>query len=55
MAGHSPSKTGVNALMSRPPTPLFYSQDVDARNKPGQDDGEGAQKPAALISPACDR
>jgi hypothetical protein len=41
MAGHSPSKTGVNALMSRPSTPFFSlpprHQDVDARHKAGHD------------------
>src|SRR5690348_11367686 len=39
MAGHSPSKTGVNALMSRPSTSylLKCSKDVDARHKAGHD------------------
>jgi hypothetical protein len=40
MAGHSPSKTGVNALM--PGHPRLASEpsnkeDVDARNKSGHD------------------
>src|SRR6185312_10035089 len=39
MAGHSPSKTGVNALMSRLSTSylLKCSKDVDARHKAGHD------------------
>jgi hypothetical protein len=38
MAGHSPSKTGVNALMSRPSTTFLpKKQDVDARHKAGHD------------------
>jgi DNA-binding MarR family transcriptional regulator/GNAT superfamily N-acetyltransferase len=39
MAGHSPSKTGVNALLSRPSTSLirFKFQDVDARHRAGHD------------------
>jgi hypothetical protein len=36
MAGHSLSKTGVNALLSRPST-SFYFYDVDARHKAGHD------------------
>ena len=43
MAGHSPSKTGVNALVSRPSTaclPRYLKKDVDARDKRGHDDGE---------------
>jgi hypothetical protein len=41
MAGHSPSKTGVNALLSRPSTPyLLVRKDVDARDKRGHDGGE---------------
>jgi hypothetical protein len=40
MAEHSPSKTGVNALMSRPSTFLArVRQGVDARVKPAHDDG----------------
>src|SRR5882672_7035854 len=37
--GSSPLKTGVNALMSRPSTTLHpdSTDDVDARDKPGQD------------------
>jgi hypothetical protein len=40
MAGHSPSKTGVNALLSRPSTPFFIEnfQVVDARDKRGHDE-----------------
>jgi hypothetical protein len=37
MAGHSPSKTGVNALMSRPST-FCRKKNVDARHKAGHDD-----------------
>jgi predicted small integral membrane protein len=41
MAGHSPSKTGVNALLSRPSTSCFTRRkDVDARHKAGHDGGE---------------
>ena len=38
MAGHSPSKTGVNALMS-PAIHVFlpFFKDVDARHKAGHD------------------
>jgi hypothetical protein len=40
MAGHSPSKTGVNALMSRPSTSWLgrAKKDVDARDKRGHDE-----------------
>jgi hypothetical protein len=39
MAGHSPSKTGVNALVSRPSTAWSNGQeDVDARDKRGHDE-----------------
>ena len=40
MAGHSPSKTGVNALVSRPSTSSIAEskQDVDARDKRGHDE-----------------
>jgi len=41
MAGHSPSKTGVNALMSRPSTFLEIKKDVDARHKAGHDVPKG--------------
>jgi hypothetical protein len=40
MPGHSPSKTGVNALMFRASTSSFahrHEQDVDGRNKSGHD------------------
>jgi hypothetical protein len=40
MAGHSPSKTGVNALMPRPSTTYFFKvgkKVVDARHKAGHD------------------
>jgi hypothetical protein len=39
MAGHSPSKTGVNALLS-PAIHVFSSgmKDVDARHKAGHDE-----------------
>src|SRR6185503_6735216 len=42
MAGHSPSKTGVNALMSRPSTPLcaIGRPDVDARHRAGHDESQ---------------
>jgi hypothetical protein len=42
MAGHSASKTRVNALMSRPSTSLNKptKQDVDARDKRGHDEGD---------------
>jgi len=41
LAGHSPAKTGVNAIMSRPCTSFYAaSQNVDARHKAGHDDGE---------------
>src|SRR5262245_46025333 len=39
MAGHSASKTRVNALMSRPSTSWLGSTDVDARGKPAHDGG----------------
>jgi hypothetical protein len=42
MAGHSPSKTGVNALMSRPSTPCLLKRrkkGVDARDERGHDGG----------------
>jgi hypothetical protein len=41
MAGHRPSKTGVNAL-SVPAIHVLVAkkQDVDARHKAGHDDGE---------------
>src|ERR1044071_2720126 len=40
MAGRSPSKTGVNALLSRPSTSCFLGmiEDVDARHKAGHDE-----------------
>jgi hypothetical protein len=38
MAGHSPSKTGVNALLSRPFTSFrCKKEDVDARHKAEHD------------------
>jgi hypothetical protein len=40
MAGHGPSKTGVNALMPGHPrlaSTDFRKKDVDARNKSGHD------------------
>src|SRR6476620_7686099 len=37
MAGHSPSKTGVNALMPGHPRLSYSRQDVDARHKAGHD------------------
>ena len=38
MPGHSPSKTGVNALMAGASTSLApHQQDVDGRDKPGHD------------------
>jgi len=40
--GSSPSKTGVNALMSRPSTPCslkLSTKDLDARDKRGHDGG----------------
>src|SRR5947207_11614048 len=40
MPGHSPSKTGVNALMPghpRLPCRMIRKQDVDGRDKPGHD------------------
>jgi len=41
MPGHSPSKTGVNALMSgHPRLSSCPIEDVDGRVKPGHDDGE---------------
>jgi hypothetical protein len=43
MAGHGPSKTGVNALVSRPSTPCWLKrrkEDVDARDERGHDGGE---------------
>jgi hypothetical protein len=43
MAGHSPSKTGVNALLFRPSTSflLLWRKDVNARHKAcaGHDEG----------------
>jgi len=50
MAGHSASKTRVNALLSRPVTSSFgqEKQDVDARDKRGHD-GEGARRFAFAI------
>jgi hypothetical protein len=41
MAGHSPSKTGVNALMPGHPrlaSTDFRKKGVDARNKSGHDE-----------------
>jgi len=42
MAGHSPSKTGVNALLSRPSMSLLTRcrQGVDTRDKRGHDTGQ---------------
>jgi hypothetical protein len=37
MAGHSPSKTGVNALCPASTSLLSDIQDVDARDKRGHD------------------
>jgi len=39
MAGHSPSKTGVNALLSRPSTSFKMKRDagVDVRHEAGHD------------------
>ncbi len=50
--GSSPSKTGVNALMSRPSTPCLLTpakEDVDGRDKRGHDDAEMSRptKPAS--------
>jgi hypothetical protein len=39
MAGHSPPKTGVNALLTRPSIVLLSCKDVDARHKAGHDEG----------------
>jgi hypothetical protein len=41
MPAHSPSKTGVNALLSRASTSQKHRKfkDVDGRDKPGHDDG----------------
>lgn len=46
MARQSPSKTGVNALMSRPSTSCFVAakQDVDARRKAGHDGAESRRR-----------
>src|SRR5262249_3384601 len=47
MAGHSPSKTGVNALVSRPSTSFFLlgqKQGVDARDKRGHDERESGRE-----------
>jgi hypothetical protein len=41
MAGHRPSKTGVDALMSGHPRLAFWSSErkvMDARDKPGHDE-----------------
>jgi hypothetical protein len=40
MAGHSASKTRVNALMSPAIHVLTKNEDVDARHKAGHDGGE---------------
>jgi hypothetical protein len=37
MAGHSPSETGVNALMPGHPRLAARKKDVDARHKAGHD------------------
>jgi hypothetical protein len=50
--GSSPSKTGVNALMSRPSTfrfPKCREEGVDGRDKPGHDDVERLSPKPALI------
>jgi len=41
MAGHSPSKTGVNALTpGHPRLVRYHKKVVDARHKAGHDEGE---------------
>jgi hypothetical protein len=37
MAGHSPSKTGVNALFARHPRLIILAKVVEARHKAGHD------------------
>jgi hypothetical protein len=38
MPGHSPSKTGVNALVAGHPRLDGCDEDVDGRDKPGHDE-----------------
>lgn len=47
MAGHSASKTGVKALMSRPSTSHF-GKDVDARHTRGVT--EKGRRPAPVVA-----
>jgi hypothetical protein len=51
MAGHSPRKTGVNAL-NVPAIHVLakHSEDVDARHKAGHDDIKTADR---AIAPVC--
>jgi hypothetical protein len=54
MPAHSPSKTGVNALLSRASTSLrdCSKKDVDGRDKPGHDEsiyGMRAQNRYTLV------
>src|SRR6266852_4055210 len=48
--GSSPSKTGVNALMSRPSTPTMPRKDVDRRDEHGHDDMEKSRAHAPTLS-----
>ena len=61
MAGHSPLKTGVNALVSRPSTTSYSEgrQDLDARHKAGHDEelrplqrSQTSHRPLALMDAA---
>ena len=50
MAGHSPSKTGVNVLMPGHPRLSRCTADVDARHKAGHDGACGSSRAATALA-----